>query len=155
MAAGTRRAGHIIEAYGFDLSPLAARHAEFLRLAEEGRAERAAMGRLRRRATIARKAITQILETAQEYGFAGEEWQILARETAALTRALKAVERPDEMETGVKSLERRQSAARERLESLLGVVDSDPKGPENRPHQYNYKPNPYPQAGYRNRSQRL
>jgi replication initiation protein RepC len=79
--------GHIIEAYGFDLSPLAARHAEFVRLAEEGRAERAAMGRLRRRATIARKAITQILEI------------------------------------------------------LLGVVDSAPKGPENRPHRYNYNPN--------------
>ena len=41
------------------------------------------MGRLRRRATIARKAITQILETAQEYGFTGEEWTDLFRETAA------------------------------------------------------------------------
>jgi replication initiation protein RepC len=134
------KTGHIIEAYGFDLAPIAMRHAEFVRLAEEGRAERAAMGRLRRRATIARKAITQILETAQEYGFAGEEWQILARETAALTRALKAVERPDEMEAGVTSLERKQIVARERLETLLGVVNSDPKQPENRPHQYNYKP---------------
>ena len=47
------------------------------------------MGRWRRRATIARKAIAQLLETAQEYGFAGEGWQILARETAALTRALR------------------------------------------------------------------
>ena len=134
------KTGHIIEAYGFDLAPIAMRHAEFVRLAEEGRAERAAMGRLRRRTTIARKAITQILETAQEYGFAGEEWITLARETAALVRALRDVERPEEMETGVKSLERRQSAARERLEVLLGVVDSVPKEPENRPHQYNYKP---------------
>ena len=33
------------------------------------RAERAEMGRLRRRATIARNGITQILETAAEYGF--------------------------------------------------------------------------------------
>ena len=65
------RAGRIIEAYGFDLSPIAARHAEFVRLAEEARAERAEMGRLRRRATIARNGITQILETAAEYGFAG------------------------------------------------------------------------------------
>ena len=138
------KTGHIIEAYGFDLSPLAARHAEFVRLAEEGRAERAIMGRLRRRATIARKAIIQILETAQEYGFADAEWQSLARETAALTRALRGVEHPSEMESGVKSLECRQSAARARLERLLGVVDSDPKGPENRPHQYNYKPNPDP-----------
>ena len=32
------------------------------------------MGRLRRRATIARKGIAQILETAAEYGFQGEEW---------------------------------------------------------------------------------
>ena len=38
------------------------------------------MGRLRRRATIARKGIIQILETAAEYGFEGEEWQMLARE---------------------------------------------------------------------------
>ena len=139
---GRRRekTGHIIEAYGFDLAPIAIRHAEFVRLAEEGRAERAAMGRLRRRATIARKAITQILETAQEYGFNGEEWITLARETAALARALRDVERPEEMETEVKSLERRQRAARERIEILLGVVDSAPKEAENRPHQYNYKP---------------
>ena len=65
--------GRIVEAYGFDLAPIAARHAEFRRLAEEGRAERLAMGRLRRRATIARKAIVQILETAAEYAIAGEE----------------------------------------------------------------------------------
>src|SRR5271156_1133262 len=134
------RTGHIIEAYGFDLSPIALRHAEFVRLAEEGRAERAAMGRLRRRATIARKAIIQILETAAEYGHAGEEWITLAHETAALVRALRDVERLEEMETGVRSLERRQLAARERLEILLGVVDSVPKGAENRPHQYSYKP---------------
>jgi replication initiation protein RepC len=132
--------GRIVEAYGFDLSPIAARHAEFRRLAEEGRAERAAMGRLRRRATIARKAIAQILETAAEYAIEGEEWQTLARETEALTRALRSVERVDEMGAGVTSLERRQTAARERLETLLGVVETDPKGAENRPHIYNYKP---------------
>jgi replication initiation protein RepC len=133
------KTGRIIEAYGFDLSPVAARHAEFRRLAEEGRAERAAMGRLRRRATIARKAITQILETAAEYAIEGEEWQTLARETEALTRALRAVERVDEMEAEVTSLERRQAAARERIENLLGLVETDPKGAENRPHIYNYK----------------
>jgi replication initiation protein RepC len=102
------------------------------------------MGRLRRRATIARKAITQILETAAEYAFDGEEWQTLAHETEALTRALKAVERVDEMETGVKSLERRQQAARERLETLLGIVETAPKEAENRPHIYNYNPTPNP-----------
>jgi replication initiation protein RepC len=137
--------GRIIEAYGFDLAPIAARHAEFVRLAAEGRAERLAMGRLRRRATIAKKGIVQILETAQEYGFEGEEWPMLAREMAALGRALKDVERVDEMELGVTSLERRQNEARERLGTLLGIVSTDPKGAETRPHYNNYKPNPYPQ----------
>src|SRR5215472_2209138 len=66
--------GRIVEAYGFDLSPLAARHGEFVRLAEEGRAEREAMGRLRRRATIARKGIVQILETVRDYDLSGEDW---------------------------------------------------------------------------------
>jgi replication initiation protein RepC len=65
--------GQIVEAYGFDLSPIAARHAEFARLAAEAKAEREEMGRLRRRATIARKSIIQILETVAEYGFPGEE----------------------------------------------------------------------------------
>ena len=137
--------GRIIEAYGFDLAPIAARYAEFQRVAVEGRAERRAMSRLRRRATIARKAITQILETAQEYGFEGEEWQVFANETEALALALKAVERVDEMEMGVRSLERRQQAARERLELLLGTVETAPMGTENRPHQYNYKPSPNPE----------
>ena len=32
--------GRIVEAYGFELSPIAARHAEFVRLADEAKAER-------------------------------------------------------------------------------------------------------------------
>jgi replication initiation protein RepC len=143
---GTRNPkGHIVEAYGFDLSPIAVRHGEFVRLAAEGRAERALMGRLRRRATIARKGIVQVLETAAEYGFLGEEWQALARDMAALTRALKGIEHPEEMEAGVRSLEGRQAAARERLESLLKPVDSTPRPAENRPHQHNFKALPDPE----------
>ena len=94
------------------------------------------MRRLRRRATIARNGITQILETAAEYGFQGEEWMTLRRETRDLTQALRKVERPEEMALGVASLERRQVSARERLEKLLaevaprgaGICESGPLG---------------------------
>src|SRR5664279_3299856 len=145
--------GQIVEAYGFDLSPIAARHAEFLRLAAEAKAERIEMGRLRRRATIARNGITQILETAAEYGFQDEEWASLARDSRSLGRVLRTVERIEEMALGVESLERRQRTGRERLEMLLSLVtagvpetvNSDPKGAENRPHQYSYKPTLYPE----------
>ncbi|MGH7072324.1 MAG: plasmid replication protein RepC [Acetobacteraceae bacterium] len=147
------RQGQIVEAYGFDLAPIAARHAEFMRLAEEARTEREEMRKLRRRATIARNGITQILETVADYGFEGEEWALLARESQSLARALRRVEMPDEMTVGVQSLERRQRAARERLENLLATlapdvseaVDSDPKQPKNRPHHYTYKPSPNPE----------
>jgi len=148
------RAGRITEAYGFDLAPIAARYLEFVRLAEEARAERAEMGRLRRRATIARKGITQILETAAEYHLDDEDWASLARETRTLAMALKKVERPEEMTLGVESLERRQRSARERLEYLLSQatesasesVDSAPLGSENGPHQYTYNPTLNPQT---------
>jgi replication initiation protein RepC len=146
--------GRIVEAYGFDLSPLAARHAEFLRLAEEAKAEREELRRLRRRATIARNGIAQILETAAEYGLPGEEWAILAREAGAIGRALRIAELPAEVALGVDNLERWQRLARERLETLLsGIkgaasdpVNPDPKGPENGPHQYTYNRNLHPQG---------
>jgi replication initiation protein RepC len=118
--------GPIVEAYGFDLSPLAARHMEFVRLAEEGRAEREAMERLRRRATIARKGIVQILETARDYGLKGEEWATLKRDAHAIVQALKCAERPDETEAGVASLEQRQSKVRTGLEILLKEVKMTP-----------------------------
>ncbi len=128
------RQGRIVEAYGFDLSPIATRHAEFLRLAAEAKAERELIGRLRRRATIARKAIAQILETVGEYGWDGEEWSRLRHDTQDLVRSLRLVERPEELSIGIGSLERRQTEARLRLEQLLDMVNPDPKGPENRPH---------------------
>ena len=151
---GKRNAkGEIVEAYGFDLSPIGARYAEFVRLAVEAKAERGEMRRLRRRATIASNGITQILETAAEHGCRGEEWTTLRHETCNLTQALRKVELYEEMALGLASLERRQNSARERLEYLLGIaesdvsktVSSDPKGSENRPHQYTYEPSLHPE----------
>jgi len=141
--------GRIVEAYGFDLSPLAARLAEFQAVAEHARAERECLRHLRRRATIARKGLDQVLETAAELGFTEPEWRQLGDEARVLARALRKVESPDEMAVGVASLERRHKEAREWLESATSQaeeasskgVDSDPLGSENRPHQYNYNSN--------------
>ncbi|HEY2531082.1 MAG TPA: plasmid replication protein RepC [Xanthobacteraceae bacterium] len=136
--------GRIVEAYGFDLSPLAARYQEFVQLAEEGRAERELMGRLRRRATIARKGVVQILETARDYDLRGEEWLTLEREVRAIAQELKRTERPDDMEIGVVSLEWRQHEAGRRLETLLKDINKAPSQSETGPHQYTYKPTLYP-----------
>ena len=139
--------GHLVEAYGFDLSPLFTRMAEFKAVAEQGRALRERMRLLRRRATIARNGLLQILDTAAEQGFTEPVWRTYEVEGRALARSLRTVERVEEMEIGVASLERRQREALERLENQLAAVvqsngeavDTDPKGSENRPHLYNYK----------------
>ena len=88
------------------------------------------MGRLRRRVTIARKGIVQILETARDYDLRGEEWLTLEREAWAIARQLKRAEMPDEMEVGVVSLERGQYEARSRLEVLLKDVNKAPSRPK-------------------------
>src|ERR1700761_5985652 len=140
---GRRHArGRIVEAYGFDLSPLAARYQEFVQLAEEGKAERKAMGRLRRRATIARKGIVQILETARDHNLSDEEWPTLARHMRTIVKKLRRAERPDVVEARVVSLERCQNEARNRLEMLLKDVRKTPSPSENAPHQYIYKLTP-------------
>jgi replication initiation protein RepC len=126
--------GDIVEAYGFDLSPIATRYAEFVQLGADARRERKEIGRLRRRATIARKSITQILETATEYGFGGDEWSRLRHDTQALIQDVRLLEQPEEIAISVDRLERRQTEARRRLEQLLETVSPDPKGPENTPH---------------------
>ena len=128
------RQGRIVEAYGFDLSPIATRYAEFVQLAAEAKAEREFIGQLRRRATIARKAIAQILETAAEYGFINDAWAQLSSDTQALITSLRRFERPEEIAISVASLERRQTEARRLLEQLLDNMNLDPKEPENRPH---------------------
>jgi replication initiation protein RepC len=138
------RAGHIIEAYGFDLSPLGTRVEEFLAVAEKARVIRDAIRAFRRRVTIARKAIYQILETAQEHGLYDPAWQAVAAESQRLVHQLAACEGLEELAAGVAQLERSQENARTELEAQLArlraqsttrseTVKTSPTGPENEP----------------------
>ena len=68
--------GRIVEAYGFDLSPLADRQPEFLAIAEKVEGERKARAALRRRLTIARKAIQQLAETALDHALTDRDDQV-------------------------------------------------------------------------------
>jgi replication initiation protein RepC len=63
--------GHIIEAYGFDLSPLAARVEEFTELYGHIQAERALCQRLKRQITVARRMIRARIEAALQSALSG------------------------------------------------------------------------------------
>ena len=137
--------GRIVEAYGFDLSPLASRHAEFRAEAEAGREERARIQALRRRATIARNGIRQLLETAGEQGIADKEWTRLQDAASTASRGIAGIGISAEMEMAVARLERLQGDMRRHLEAALDAVaargeapcspvNNNPKEPENWPH---------------------
>jgi replication initiation protein RepC len=72
-------AGHIIEAYGFDLSPLAARAGEFEALHQAIMAKRAQQQQLRKELTRTRRSIRARLAEALEQGLAGP-WKRLELE---------------------------------------------------------------------------
>jgi replication initiation protein RepC len=126
--------GRIVEAYGFDLSPLALRYTEFVRIAAEAAAERARMGKLRRRCTLARKGIAQAID---ELGVQGEDpatLNRLVRETAELVKAAKGCTRSEELVLAVKALERRRDEAEALLRQLVEPVNWSPMGLGNEPH---------------------
>jgi replication initiation protein RepC len=148
--------GRIIEAYGFDLSPIANRFPEFRAIAQAGKEERARIAALRRRATIARNAIRQLLEAADGQMVGGDEWEGYRIAAATASRGLAGRKSPDEIATTVAALERVQkemhlclttafTARSDSQPSIVNLsVDSGPMGPENWPHitTTNQLPNP-------------
>jgi replication initiation protein RepC len=138
--------GRIIEAYGFDLSPIASRFAEFRAIAQAGREERARIAALRRRATIGRNGIRQLLETADEQRMGGDEWEGWRRAAATASLGLAGRKKADEMAMAVATLERVQremqlclatafaAQADSQPSTVNSSVDSGPMGPLDWPH---------------------
>lgn len=71
--------GRIVEAYGFDLAPLAARTEEFEALHEQLQEERALCCALKRKITIARRTVRALIDTAMEQYLSGSWKSLLAR----------------------------------------------------------------------------
>ena len=130
--------GRIIEAYGFDLSPLAVRYSEFVRIAAEARIERDHMKALRKRVTIARRAIRQAGELLAEAGPFPAGWAKLELEAAELVVAGREAARSDELGLVATGLERRQVEAEQWVklaaQKTSKPVETNPEGLENEPH---------------------
>jgi replication initiation protein RepC len=126
--------GHIIEGYGFDLSPLAYRYEEFIRIAAEAKAEREQMKGLRKRATRARRAIRQIGESLAALNALPPQWPELAAETAELVALIRPTERPDDLALVVKGLESKNSQADAWLREASQPVETSPLGLADEPH---------------------
>jgi replication initiation protein RepC len=130
--------GRIIEAFGFDLTPLAQRHDEFIRLAAAAKVERERMKDGRRRVTFARRTIRQIGEQLAAMERLPDGWSKLEADTAALVRAGKQADRSEDIALIAHSLERRKMEAEQWLKEAVAAVsepvETSPVGLENEPH---------------------
>ncbi len=139
----------IIEAYGFDLSPLAQRCEEFIRVAAAAKAKRRRIKLLRSRITIARRGIAQAGETlAGLDGPLPPGWQTLAQETAELVAGARRVSRPEDLADFARALEFRRAEAERWAIEVAPVVENparagsetvktDPTGLADKPHNTN------------------
>src|SRR5512132_4070659 len=101
--------GKIIEAYGFDLSPIALRYDEFVVVARRAAAEEHERAALRRRLTIARKAIQQIAETALEHQLTDRNWRYWLAEALTLVLTIRGGQPLDGLQAVVAELEQRRA----------------------------------------------
>src|SRR5207344_349183 len=119
--------GRIVEAYGFDLAPLALRYEEFIRIAAAARVERERMKELRRRKTLAARSIRQAIEELAAQGHDSEAVRQLGLETAELVATARQAERSDNLGLVVKALERRKSDAEQWLREMVKPGETDPE----------------------------
>jgi chromosome segregation ATPase len=114
--------------YGFDLSPIAQRHDEFLALAERAAAEERERAALRRRLTIARKAIRQVAECALEHGLTGRDWRSWLAEVEGRALTLPTELALAALREAVVALEERRKEGEAALREAFDSVQNAPSG---------------------------
>ena len=127
--------GRIVEAYGFDLSPLAQRMAEFKQIAVDAAIERSHVGEYRGSAyrlpsALSRKPSPQ----PHRQGDDRAALEALVREKDALAKTTAACRRSDALAPVVEALERLKAAADARLERYQTPPESAREGQQNLPH---------------------
>ena len=112
--------GQILEAYGFDLSPMAHRIEEFSQIRDAGRANDAVRAQLRRRKTVAIKSIGQIVRTAAESNIDTPPLYALAEGIYVITEGLDPSADRQTLERVVADLEALRDAVYALYRDLVG-----------------------------------
>ncbi|WP_424984249.1 plasmid replication protein RepC [Maritalea sp. S77] len=115
--------GNIVEAYGFDLSPLAARAGEFEALHRAIMAERAQQQQLRKELTRTRRSIRARLVEALERGLNGPWRRIEAQFQTILAQMPKATGRQSTLETILHKLSQLANAIEAHFTKALNLTN--------------------------------
>ncbi|QTI81716.1 hypothetical protein IAI58_20565, partial (plasmid) [Roseomonas marmotae] len=113
---GIRQEGRILWAWGLNLRPMAARHAEFVQAAEEGEQARRTCRELRRQASVARQFLAQLLALGRESGLETSALEDKAVEARHLASTLRRAEDPAKLGALVAALQDLVDEARRSVE---------------------------------------
>jgi replication initiation protein RepC len=136
--------GQIESAFGFDLTPLLARVAEFEALAEAVRAERRALLLVRERITLCRRDIVKMIATGVEEGVPGD-WTAFHAIYTEVTARLRRNSSLAELEPLAEALETLVDEIRNMLEDHVKTTNIDGNESQNGQHIQNSNPNPFPE----------
>ncbi|MGO8845778.1 MAG: plasmid replication protein RepC [Methylocella sp.] len=137
--------GEIEEAFGFDLSPLVARAAEFKRLATEVAATERVLHALRDRITIARRDIDKMIATGVYEGVPAD-WRVLSDAFEGLNRRVPRKATLDILKPLADALERLAQEIRTLLETHVKTTKMSGNDSQSERHLQNSTQNPIPES---------
>ena len=128
-------AGRILWAYGFDLSPLAARHDEFCRLAAAFEQREATVRGLKREISSTRRDVLTLVDLGLAKMPGVADWSDLACRTRQLAAQVRGQRDPDVLQMLRDQLRVMQDDVRALFEpdQDTGTAESDPSGSPDRP----------------------
>jgi replication initiation protein RepC len=131
--------GEVEQAYGFDLSPIVARAAEFNAVAEAVRAEKKAYRIAKERLTLCRRDIVKMIETGIEDGVPGH-WGSVQQEYQAIVGRLPRTAPRQVLEAITDELDDLWGQIRDVLESFVESVNPSANESQSERHIQNSKP---------------
>ena len=127
------------QAFGFDLSPLLARAADFERLAEEVRAERRVLHLVRERLTLYRRDIAKMIAFGLEEAIEAD-WEALHGAFRAIVMRIPRTATRQELEPLEAELKSLRSAIRNILETYVKAENPDANESQNERHKHDSNP---------------
>jgi replication initiation protein RepC len=128
--------GQIENAFGFDLTPLVARAADFESLAEAARAERRALLLVRERITLCRRDIVKMIAMAVEEGVPGD-WAAFHKRYTALAARIPRTASVAQLEPLADELDRLATEIRKLLEEYAKSIKMNANESQNGQHKQN------------------
>ena len=131
--------GEIEQAYGFDLSPIVARAAEFKDLADAVKAEKKAYRLVKERLTICRRDIVKMIDTGIEEGVPAN-WGRVQQTYQAIVSQIPRTAPRQTLEAIADELEELWAEVRQALESFINSQNMNANESQNEPQQSDSNP---------------